>query len=46
MKPVPGMRMMATLARGGGFSFTMDDEQENVSDETGKFTIRTRRSAS
>ena len=41
-KPVPGMRMMASLATGGGgFVINVGDEvQENVSDEAGKFTIK------
>jgi protocatechuate 3,4-dioxygenase beta subunit len=41
-KPVPGIRMMAQLASGSGrFVFRMgDDEQENVTDESGRFTIK------
>lgn len=39
-KPVPGVHMSASNADGeGGFSFSSTDE-ENVSDETGAFTIK------
>jgi protocatechuate 3,4-dioxygenase beta subunit len=39
-KPVPGMRMFAQLAQGGGgFSFS-SDERDNITDEAGKFTVK------
>ncbi len=38
-KPVPGVHTGATTPDGGGFSFSSSDE-ENVSDETGAFTIK------
>ncbi len=40
-KPVAGMRMQAALAQGGSFSFGWgDDERDNVSDDTGRFTLK------
>lgn len=41
-QPVPGMQMFAMDATGGGggFSFGGDDEQANISDEAGAFTIK------
>jgi protocatechuate 3,4-dioxygenase beta subunit len=39
-KPVPGLRMYASEATGGAFSFSIDNEQDNISDEAGKFTIK------
>jgi protocatechuate 3,4-dioxygenase beta subunit len=41
-KPVPGMRVFAQPATGGGFMIRMglDNENENVSDETGRFTVK------
>jgi protocatechuate 3,4-dioxygenase beta subunit len=38
--PVPGMRMFASLAKGGGgMSFSSDEDQNNITDESGEFTI-------
>jgi hypothetical protein len=38
--PVPGMRMFASLSKGGGgFSFSSAEDQANITDETGTFTI-------
>ena len=41
-KPVSGMRMQAELALGGTFGFGMgnNDERDNISDDSGKFTIK------
>lgn len=41
-KPVPGMRVFAALATGGGFTFTFggDDDNDNISDEGGRFTVK------
>jgi hypothetical protein len=39
--PVPGMQMMATLASGGRFIFSSnDDEREHITDDAGRFTIK------
>lgn len=40
-KPVSGMRMQAAIAQGGSFSFGWgDDDRDNISDDTGRFTIK------
>ncbi|MEO8700318.1 MAG: carboxypeptidase regulatory-like domain-containing protein [Kofleriaceae bacterium] len=40
-KPVPGVRMMAMLAKGGGgFSFSTDDDMAMITDEAGRFTVK------
>jgi hypothetical protein len=41
-KPVPGMRVFAQLATGGGFTISGGGEQDNynISDETGRFTVK------
>lgn len=41
-KPVAGMRMSASHAQGGGFSFGWgdDDDNDHISDDTGRFTIK------
>ncbi|MBX3161351.1 MAG: carboxypeptidase regulatory-like domain-containing protein [Deltaproteobacteria bacterium] len=40
-KPVAGIAMMASPATGGGFTFSSgDDDRANISDETGRFTIK------
>ena len=41
-KPVPGMRVFAQAATGGGFSFSWgpDADNDNISDEAGKFTVK------
>lgn len=38
-KPVPGIHMMASLADGGGGAWFSSNDEENVSDEAGAFTI-------
>ncbi|MDQ3340914.1 MAG: carboxypeptidase regulatory-like domain-containing protein [Myxococcota bacterium] len=41
-KPVPGMRVFAQLATGGGFTISWggDTDNDNISDELGKFTVK------
>jgi protocatechuate 3,4-dioxygenase beta subunit len=41
-KPVPGMRVFAQLATGGGFTISWggDTDNDNISDETGRFTVK------
>ena len=40
-KPVAGMRMQAAIAQGGSVSFGWgDDDRDNISDDTGRFTIK------
>jgi protocatechuate 3,4-dioxygenase beta subunit len=42
-KPVPGMTMMASAGKTGGMGFSFgggDDEQENISDDGGRFAIK------
>jgi len=40
-RPAPNVRMLAMLAKGGGgFSFSMDDDQSNITDEAGRFTVK------
>lgn len=42
-KPVAGMRVFAQLATGGGgfsISFGADGDNDNISDETGRFTVK------
>ena len=41
-KPVPGMRVFAQLATGGGFTISWggDTDNDNVSDEQGRFTVK------
>lgn len=42
-QPVPGMRVFAAPATGGGgmsFRFGMDDDNSNISDQDGRFTVK------
>ena len=38
--PVPGIRVFAEIAKGGGFSFRWSDDMDNTSDESGHFTVK------